>query len=205
MAKVLYVEASPRKARSASIEVARVLLDALAAKGHEIDTLDLWAAPLREFDGALLEAKYAVMSSQNPTPDQQAAWDGVAAMVEQLKSAQLLVVATPMWNFSIPYKLKHWIDLVTQPGLSFGVDPAKGYYGLITGTRAVGIYARGGDYSGEAAAYDQQTRYLASVLAFMGITDHTAVTIDSGLSGPDADRAAREAAKAQVLDLAAAF
>jgi FMN-dependent NADH-azoreductase len=42
MAKVLYVEASPRKARSASIEVARVLLVALAAKGQEIDMLDLW-------------------------------------------------------------------------------------------------------------------------------------------------------------------
>ncbi|TVS05393.1 MAG: hypothetical protein EA413_06875 [Cyanobium sp. PLM2.Bin73] len=42
-----------------------------------------------------------------------------------------------MWNFSIPYKLKHWIALVTQPGLSFGFDPATGYYGLITGTRAV--------------------------------------------------------------------
>lgn len=203
MAKILYVEASPRKARSASIEVARALLDALSAKGHEIDTLDLWSAPLPEFDGAMLDAKYAVFAAQNPTAEQQAAWDQVAAMVDRLKAADLLVVSTPMWNFSIPYKLKHWIDLVTQPGLSFGYDPAKGYFGLVTGKRAIGIYARGGEYSGDAAAYDQQTRYLASALAFMGITDHTAITIDRGLYGADADRAAREAAKAQALELAA--
>ena len=205
MARLLHVESSPRKTRSASIEVARAFIDAWKARhpGGEVDTLDLWAAPLPEFDGAMLDAKYAVLSGISPTPEQSAAWAQIGGMVDRIKHADLIILSTPMWNFSIPYKLKHWIDLVTQPGLSFGYDPAKGYYGLVLGKKAVTVHARGGEYAGDAAAYDLQTKYLAQALGFIGITEQHAITVDRGLYGPDADRAARDEARAKAVALAA--
>jgi FMN-dependent NADH-azoreductase len=207
MSRLLYIEASPRKERSASIEVAKAFLDAYrqAHPAAVIDKLDLWAETLPEFNGHMLAAKYAVLSAQDPTPEQRAAWAQVEAIAARLKGADKLVIATPMWNFAIPYKLKHWIDIVTQPGITFGYDPAKGYFGLVEGKQALCIYARGGEYAGDAAAYDQQTKYLAQALGFMGITEQTAITIDRGLHGPEADRGARDAAKARAVALATAF
>jgi len=59
MAKLLYIEASPRKTRSKSIEVARTFLDTLgnAKPSLEVDTLDLWSTELPRFDGNVLDAK----------------------------------------------------------------------------------------------------------------------------------------------------
>ena len=57
-----------------------------------------------------------------------------------------------MWNFGVPYKLKHYIDVITQPGLSFSFSPETGYTGLVTGKPAAVIYARGGEYSSSEAA-----------------------------------------------------
>ena len=61
MANLLYVEASPRKQRSASIEVARAFLDAYREfhPGHTVHTIDVWNLALPEFDGAAIDAKYA--------------------------------------------------------------------------------------------------------------------------------------------------
>jgi FMN-dependent NADH-azoreductase len=207
MSRLLYIEASPRKQRSASIEVARAFLDTWRAAHPDanVDTMDLWHESLPEFDGAMLAAKYAVLTAQSPTADEAAAWAHVQAIATRLTRADRVVIATPMWNFSIPYKLKHWLDLVIQPGITFGYDPSRGYYGLVNSCKALCIYARGGDYGGDAAAYDQQTKYLGSALGFMGITDQTAITIDRGLHGADADRAARDAAREQAIALAATF
>lgn len=207
MPHLFYLEASPRKQRSASIEVATAFLDAWRAKhpGGTIDKLDLWAETLPEFNGHMLDAKYAVLSASNPTPEQAAAWAQITAMAERLKRADHVVVSTPMWNFSIPYKLKHWIDIVTQPGITFGYDPAKGYFGLVLGKKALAVYARGGEYAGDAAAFDLQTRYLSQALGFMGITEQVAITVDRGLYGPDADRAARDAAKLRAVEAVARF
>lgn len=207
MPHLFYLEASPRKQRSASIEVATAFLDAWRSKypGGTIDKLDLWAETLPEFNGHMLDAKYAVLSASNPTPEQAAAWAQITAMAQRLQRADHVVVSTPMWNFSIPYKLKHWIDIVTQPGITFGYDPAKGYFGLVLGKKALAVYARGGEYGGDAAAYDLQTRYLSQALGFMGITEQVAITVDRGLHGPDADRAARDAAKARAVEAVAGF
>lgn len=209
MPRVFYLEASPRKRRSASIEVARHFLAAYRKREPEaqLDVLDLWAEDLPEFDGDMLDAKYAVLSGQDPTPAQEAAWEHIEAMAARLKDADRLVVSTPMWNFSIPYKLKHWIDIVTQPGITFGHSREKGYFGLVTGKRALVVYAQGGDY-GEGsrdAAFDLQTRYLRQALAFIGITEQTEVIVNRGLFGPDADRKARDAAKAEAEKLAGTF
>jgi FMN-dependent NADH-azoreductase len=209
MTRIFYVEASPRKQRSASIEVARHFLDAYR-KVHpdtQLDELDLWGEPLPEFDGDMLDAKYAVLSGADPTPAQRAAWQRIEAMAARMKEADRLLFSTPMWNFSIPYKLKHWIDIVTQPGITFGHSREKGYFGLVTGKKALVVYAQGGDYRAKSpdAAFDLQTRYLRQALAFMGIEDQTEVIVNRGLAGPEADRKAREAARAEAERLATTF
>ena len=69
MARLLYVEASPRKGRSHSITVAEAFIEAYAAAhpGDTVDRLDLWNADLPRFDGAMLDAKYAILHGQAPS------------------------------------------------------------------------------------------------------------------------------------------
>jgi FMN-dependent NADH-azoreductase len=104
MAKLMYLQASPRVGRSASIAVAEHFLQVYRAKhpSDEVETLNLWEANLPEFDGATIDAKYAVLSGQSQTPAQLDAWKAVARVADHFKAADKYLFSLPMWNFGIP-------------------------------------------------------------------------------------------------------
>ncbi len=187
MPKLLYIEASPRKERSHSIEIAQMFLDSYreAYPTDEVETLDLWTSDLPPFDGQALEAKYAIMNGLDHTPEQAASWQTITALANQFKSGTKYLFSLPMWNFSIPYRLKHYIDLITQPGLTFNFSPESDYQGLVRGRAVSIIYARGGDYSKESGfgSMDFQKPYLESWLRFIGFSDIRSVLIEPTLQG----------------------
>ena len=188
MSKLLYIEASPRKSRSKSIEVAQSFLSELqkVAPAVEVDKLDLWTAELPAFDGDTVEAKYAIFHGQPHTPDQAKAWQRVEAVIARFKSADWYLFSLPMWNFGVPYVLKHWIDVIVQPGLTFSFSPEEGYKGLVTNKKAVVVYARGGDYSSGTGmeGYDLQSKTLGGVLGFVGVTDVVNIFVQPTLAAP---------------------
>jgi FMN-dependent NADH-azoreductase len=186
MAKLLYIESSPRKTRSKSIAVSLAFIEAYSAihPGDEIITIDLWEKSLPEFDSFTIDAKYQVLSGLSFDENQQEAWQRVVDICDEFKSADKFLFSLPMWNFAIPYKLKHYIDVVTQPGQTFSFDPASGYRGLVVGKPVAVIYARGGDYSNdEAKALDFQKGYMDLLLGFLGFTDVSSIVIEPTL-GP---------------------
>lgn len=192
MGKILYIQVSPRP-ESASTEVARGFLESYRKShpGDEVRTLDLATAQLMEFNAPAAKAKYAVMGGQEPKDEAERAWKQVIAVVNDLKAANKLVIASPMWNFGIPYKLKQYIDIITQPGLTFKVSPAGEYEGLITGRPALLILARGGSYPAGTpeAAYDMQRPYLEEILKYIGFTDIKVITVEPTLGeGPEVAR-----------------
>lgn len=188
MAKLLYIESSPRKERSKSILVANAFLSAYRESNpdDEIVMLDLWEKSLPEFDGYTIDAKYQVLHGQDFDAEQQAAWQAVVDLCDEFKSADKYVFSLPMWNFGIPYKLKHYIDVIAQPGQTFSFSPETGYAGMVTGKPIVTIYARGGAYSSEeAAGMDFQKGYLQFLLGFIGFTDIHEILVEPTLGGPD--------------------
>ena len=206
MPHLLYVESSPRKQRSASIEVAHAYIDAWKAKhpGGTVDTLDVWATPMPEFDGDAMEAKYAGLAGQALTPSQQAAWDGIRKIADRFHKADVIVMGVPMWNFGIPYKLKHLIDAVSQKDVLFTFDE-RGLNGLLGGRRIVIVAARGvGLDDFPRAQFDYQESYMTAWAKMVGITDIHIVPVEKLLYGPDADAASRAAAKKEAAALAAA-
>jgi FMN-dependent NADH-azoreductase len=209
MAKLLYIEASPRKDRSHSIKVAQHFLDAYreANPSHDIETHDLWQTSLPEFDGATIDAKYRILHGENHTPEEAAAWNSVEEMFNHFNSADKYVFSLPMWNFGVPYKLKHYIDIITQPGLSFSFTPEDGYNGLVTGKPAAVIYARGGEYSSSeaAAGMDFQKRYLDLWLGFIGFTYITSILVEPTLSDPSDLEKALDQALEQATEAARKF
>ncbi len=204
MAKLLYIQGSPRGERSKAVAVAQTFIEAYktAHPADTVETIDLWSISLPTFDGDMLEAKYAVLHGQQHTPEQAAAWKTVADMAAAFKAADKYLIAVPMWNFSIPYKVKHFFDIIIQPGLTFSFSPETGYQGLVTGKKAAMVYARGGAYGpgSGAEAYDLQTKTLGGLLGFIGITDQHNILVEPTLAAPDAvaqtvDKAGKEAHK----------
>jgi FMN-dependent NADH-azoreductase len=186
MSRLLCIEASPRKDRSSSIKVAQAFLEAYGAAhtGDNIETLDLWAVDLPEFSGNVINSKYAIIHGDKHTPEQQTAWASVEKVIEDFKQADKYLFSLPMWNFGIPYKLKHYIDLLVQPSYTFSVSPTKGYQGLVTGKPVALVYARGGAYSAGTGAegYDFQKAYMELILGFIGFSDIHSIVIEPTLN-----------------------
>jgi FMN-dependent NADH-azoreductase len=200
MSRLLYVECSPRKERSASIEIARAFLDAYAAKypADEVDTLDLWSEELPPFDDDTINAKYAILHGREHTPGQKAAWQAVEAVCARFRGADRYLFSIPMWNFGIPYRLKQYVDVITQPTLTFSFSPEEGYKGLVTGKPAAVVYARGGAYE-DGSPMDLQKPYVELWLGFIGFTDIRTLRVEPTVAaGPDGAREAKAAAREAV-------
>lgn len=204
MSKLLYVESSPRKERSASIEVAQSYLQAFREKdaGNEVETLDLWELALPEFNGDLINAKYRVLHGEPHTEAEARAWAEVRGIAEQFMAADQYLFSLPMWNFSIPYKLKHYIDIITQPGITFS-HSEEGFQGLVTDKPVTLIYARGGDYeSVESSAMDFQQPYMEMILGFIGFEEINSVFVEPTLAAPEIKAQRLAEAKDHAVDFA---
>lgn len=208
MAKLLYIEASPRKERSKSILVAKSFLAKYQSthRGDEVQTLDLWQKKLPDFDGFTIDAKYQVLHGQGFDEKQKAAWQAVVDVCDEFKSADKYLFSLPMWNFGIPYKLKHYIDVIAQPGQTFSFDPATGYSGLVTGKPAVVVYARGGAYGSDAAkGMDLQKGYMDLLLGFIGFNNIQSIIVEPTLASPADVAKVQEAAVQAAERIAASF
>ena len=208
MTTLLHIECSPRKQRSASKEVAQRFIERYRQNvpNTHVSTLDLWSLQLPEFDKEAMNAKYAGLSGTPLTPSQQSAWRILEDLAAHLYRADVLVFSVPLWNFSIPYKLKHFIDLVSQKDILFSFDPERGLRGLLQGKQAVVAYARGMDFSAQSSTpaerFDFQKPYVEAWLEFIGVSDVHALIVEKTIFGEEVDRDSRDAASQQARDLA---
>jgi len=204
MARLLYVEGSPRKSRSVSIFAANAFLDAYRAArlGDEIDVLDIWE-DLPQFDQDAFDAKYAGLAGVERTPAQKAAWERLDQLAQRFRAADKILIGVPMWNFAIPYRLKQLIDLVSHKDLLFTFDE-RGLNGLLTNAKALVIYARGIGYDGDTGmplqVWDQQKPYMDLWLRFVGVPDVQSMIVEKTLFEED-----REAIRKQAAALAETF
>jgi FMN-dependent NADH-azoreductase len=208
MAMLLYIKASPRD-RSHSVAAADAFVEAYRGRHPDdrVTTLDLFRVDLPVFDGPIIQAKYRIMHGEQATPKERDAWRAVERCISEFTSADKYVIAAPMWNFGIPYRLKQYIDVIVQPTYTFAVTP-QGYEGLLTGKRVFVAYARGGAYSPGTGGekLDFQKPYLETILGFIGLTDVRSVMIEptEGLSAEEKKRL-RQSAIDQARTMAETF
>ncbi len=105
--KLNFIECSPRGTRSHSSKIANEYME--QAKKNisdlEIRHINLWNENLPEFNGDMLNAKYSVISGENPSGEQESAWASVKGIFDTFNDADHYLFSVPMWNFNIPYKL----------------------------------------------------------------------------------------------------
>jgi FMN-dependent NADH-azoreductase len=202
MSRLLHIASSPRGEQSASLRIADAYLTAYrqAHPDHVVETWDLWDGSLPAFGPAAVEAKMTVFGGQEPTGEAASAWARAREAFERFDAADRLLFSVPMWNGGVPYILKQLIDVISQPGMIFGVDPYSGYEHLLAGKgkSAAVIYTSavwGPDLGPEFGSNFQST-YFDDWLRWTGIDDITAIRYHPTLLG-DA-----EAAMAAALDAA---
>ena len=225
MSKLLYIEASPLKSRSHTIAVSEAFLDAYreAHPQDEIERLDLWQATLPPFDAQTIEAKFAVLRrdrqgrrkcrqcmEQLPanefTNEQWERWQAVRRVSRHFNAADKYVFSVPMWNFGVPYVLKHYIDVVTLPGENWTWSRDAGYGTLLSGKKALAIYASANlhEQVGEGAD-DFQKPFMRRWLRFIGIEDVQEITVVPTLSDPETVGRSRAEAISAATQLAPRF
>jgi FMN-dependent NADH-azoreductase len=133
---------------------------------NQLTVRDLAANPLPVLDFSVVSAFGA--QADERSIEQQEIVTLSDQLIEEVKAADTLILAAPMYNFTIPTQLKNWFDLIARAGITFKYTET-GPQGLIENTKAVIITTRGGAHQG--SSNDIVTAYLQTVLGFLGITD----------------------------------
>jgi FMN-dependent NADH-azoreductase len=159
---------------------------------------DLAANPLPHLTAERFQAFLAKPEAR--TPEQKAIVAESDALIDELKSADQIVLGLPMYNFGIPSTLKAYIDHIARAGVSFRYT-ANGPEGLIGDRKLTVLAARGGRYAGTPK--DTQSGYVRDFFNFIGIHDIDFVYAEGMAMDEATRRNALEAAQSRIDKLAA--
>jgi FMN-dependent NADH-azoreductase len=195
---LLHISSSPRGAASESLQIADAFLEGYRGTHANVDiqTWDLWDGSLPTFGPPAAAAKMTIFGGGTPQGEQGAAWQAAQAAFERFDASNRLLFSVPMWNASVPYILKQFIDVISQPGMVFSVHPDTGYNHLLENkdkkaaviyTSAVWAPPLGGEFG-----TNFHSTYFDDWLRWTGITDITDLRYHPMLTG-DADNERRQA------------
>ena len=199
MSRVLIIESSARQNDSISRQLTRDFI-AQWQSAHPTDTItvrDLAANPVPHLDETLLGGW--MKPQEQRSAEELKALQRSNELTDELLAADVLVMAAPMYNFTIPSTLKAWLDHVLRAGITFKYTET-GPQGLLTGKRVYVLTARGGIHAGGAS--DHQEPYLRQVMAFIGIHDVTFIHAEGLNMGGDFHDKGLNQAKAKLAAVA---
>jgi FMN-dependent NADH-azoreductase len=183
MPTLLALDVSPRGDRSISRALGKRFVEHWQKRNPDGNVIyrDLNVSRIPFMDNDWIAGVYAPPDMER-TPEMQKALALSAELIAELQAADLLLISTPMYNFTIPAVLKSWIDYVVRPGYTFSLAP--GWPGMLENKKARLIVVSRDSYtSGEPSdAADLVTPVLRKVLSFMGIDDVDVVRAGGSLA-----------------------
>jgi len=182
--KLLHLDSSILGSSSASRELTRSIVDAYRANHPELQVTyrDLGSDPLPHIAGDSQKREEALID----------------ALIDELKTADVVVIGAPLYNFAIPSGLKAWIDHVVVAGKTFKYGPV-GVEGLVPDKKTYVVATRGGVYEGSPVV-QMHEGHLETVLRFVGIRDIEFIRAE-GLAMREVRETALAAARTQVAAL----
>ena len=174
--KALVVTYCPRGEQSNTKKLLDAAVAVLKAKKAVVETLDL-TKDLPDLFGTEHIAAYIDRNymGKKLSPAQAAAMKKADRMTAQLKDADVVVLAAPMYNFSLPGAVKAWFDSVMLKGETWDFAPT-GYVGLLKGKKALFLSSSGGGpYEGQIAFLEHSASLAKVNFDFMGMETETAV------------------------------
>ena len=181
MPNILRVESSIKGDAAVSRRLTdRIVARLVAANPNAVIVTRDLAAGIRPVDGQWLGAVYTPTEAR--TESQQATAAYADTLLNEVRAADVLVIALPVYNFGLPAQLKAWIDQLARKGETFRYTEA-GPEGLLQGKRAIVAYTSDGTKFG--SEIDYASGYLRHMLGFFGIADVEFVAADAMAFGAE--------------------
>ncbi|OMP68407.1 FMN-dependent NADH-azoreductase [Domibacillus epiphyticus] len=188
MANVLFVKANSRPIEQAvSVQLYQAFLDSYKKENPSdtITELDLFAENLPYYDTDKINGMFKLSKGMELTEGEKAATDLVNKYLNQFLAADKVVIAFPLWNFTIPAVLHTYLDYLNQAGKTFSYT-AEGPVGLLKDKKVILLNARGGVYSeGPMQSLEMAVNYVKAVLSFWGIQEVQTVVVEGHNQFPD--------------------
>ncbi|WP_019408976.1 FMN-dependent NADH-azoreductase [Pseudomonas psychrophila] len=167
--KLLHIDSSILGDNSASRELSAEVVKAWQAADPSIEVSyrDLASEGIQHFSAATLVAAGTPAELRDAAQALEAQLS--ADTLAQFLAADAVVIAAPMYNFTIPTQLKAWIDRIAVAGQTFRYTET-GPVGLCGNKKVVVISTSGGLHAGQASGVAHED-YLKLLLGFLGITD----------------------------------
>ncbi|PZP30980.1 MAG: FMN-dependent NADH-azoreductase [Roseateles depolymerans] len=201
---ILQINSSVRRAQDEQGSVSTRLANELSARlqaahaGAALNVRDLTSDPLPVLDEEALGALFTAADAR--TAEQAERVNLSDRLIDELQSADVIVIAAPMFNFHISAQLKNWIDAVARAGVTFRYTE-QGPVGLVTGKKVYVVTSRGGVHRDQPS--DHIVPYLRTVLGFLGMTDVEFIFAEGLNLGGDAAARGLASARAQIAELTA--
>ncbi|MFD1091578.1 FMN-dependent NADH-azoreductase [Providencia vermicola] len=197
MSNVLLLKSSILADNSQSNKMADYFIQQWQEKNPEdtVTVRDLVNEPIPAIDGEILAA---FGPSDTKTEQQQAHLDLSNSLIEEIKAHDVIVIAAPMYNFTIPSHLKHYFDFIARSGHTFKYTE-QGSVGLLENKRAFVLTSRGGIYKDTPA--DTMVPYMTLFLNFLGIKDVEFIFAEGTALGNDSVEKAHQQAQQHINGL----
>ncbi len=204
MSRILRIDASARTEGSYSRRLADHFL-ARRLDRHpqdEVTVRDLARQPVPHLTQATIDGFFTPAEQMGSELKRAIALSD--ELIAELMAADLLLISTPMYNFSLPSTLKAWLDHIVRMGRTFHYSPEQGFSGLVQGKQAVIATATGAVFTDAALQpMDFMTPYLKGVLGFIGFEQVAVIAVEGTTVDEAALRRSQTAATAQIELMAA--
>jgi len=188
MTRILHVSCSPRGEAAESYRLARQIVGFLLMSEPTALVMNRVVG-----DGDLphIDGDYAISQQSSVDASQEGSASCSEALIQELESADVVVIGTPMHNFTVPASLKLWIDHIVRVRRTFEITP-QGKVGTLRDRPVFVAVSSGGRYSGERARQpDFLTPYLQAILGMIGLHHLVFFSVQGAAFGPEAVAEAR--------------
>jgi len=183
MKQILHIISSPRIEVSASRKLGRSVVEKIQEKYPDslVKERDLTKEPVPFLENVHIDAFFTPAESR--TPEQVVISQYSENLISELQEADVIVIESPMYNFSVPAILRAYFDQTSRAGFTFSYGE-NGPKGLLNNKKLYVAFSSGNIYSeGPYQSYDSNVPYVKNVFGFYGVTD-VSVFRAEGLSIP---------------------
>jgi FMN-dependent NADH-azoreductase len=204
--KLFHIIATPREETSRTLQVSGAFLTEFQQSHPDwvVDELNLAKVTLPSLSMKTVDGKYKLLEGKNLFGEVKELWNDIIQHIERFKATNLYLISTPMWNFNIPYLLKHYIDVIVQPKYLFQYKEDGTVEGLVKDKKMIIATSRGGQYP-PGSSLNFQENYLRAIFNFVGISDISMLIAEPMDMGHELQQQRLQQAKENAIQLAKEF
>ena len=192
MINLLYINTSSKVQGSHSRNISKKVVDKILVDhpNTKITTRDVGTNTIPHISEATIKA----FCQEEATYDEEMARSSKFSMelIDELRQSNVIVLAVPMYNFSVPSTLKAYFDHIARANQTFKFTE-EGPIGLLEKKKVIVVITRGGGYSN--SPQNHQDPYLKTFLSFIGLNDVTFLIAENLAVSNLAENSLRDADK----------